>query len=322
MEVWPFILEKVKQGRRIYLLYVLQSEGSSPGRRGFKMAVASDGSFTGTIGGGIMEFKMVEKAKSMLESGQNHIEATYQYHDKAHGTDQSGMICSGSQFLIFLPFSASDEAFLANMYSATQSTEPFSVRVSPKGISLEEGLKNEFKIHSETDWLSIESLKKQSLIHIIGGGHVSLALSELMHYLGFYIKVYDDREGLTTLEENAFAHEKMIVDYEKLNDWFVSEIHDFVVIMTVGYRTDKLILKQILGRELFYLGMLGSEKKIETLLAELKQEGFSPDQLSKVFAPLGLPIFSQTTREIAVSIAGQIILEKNKNLPSGRSFAR
>jgi xanthine/CO dehydrogenase XdhC/CoxF family maturation factor len=38
-----------------------------------------------------------------------------------------------------------------------------------------------------------------------------------------------------------------------------------------------------------------------------------------VFAPVGIEIFSKTTKEIAVSIAAQIILIKNKNLPTGRA---
>jgi xanthine dehydrogenase accessory factor len=318
MDIWTFISEKIHSGARIFLLYVLESQGSSPGRRGFKMAVASDGSFTGTIGGGIMEFKMVEKAKALLSNGQFELEATYQYHDKAHGTDQSGMICSGSQFLVFVPLSAAELPFVQSVMAALREEKPVSLRVSPEGISLAEYLADEWEIRSEKDWISVESLKKQPVIHIIGGGHVSLALSELMRYLGFYIFVYDDRPGLSTLEENHFADEKFEVDYNRAGDWLKAKSSDFVVIMTVGYRTDKLILRQLLGKKFFYLGMLGSEKKIETLMAELKAEGFEEEDLAGIHAPIGLMIYSQTTREIAVSIAAEIIMEKNKNLPGGR----
>ena len=95
--------------------------------------------------------------------------------------------------------------------------------------------------------------------------------------------------------------------------------NDFVVIMTIGYRTDKLVLKQLLNEDFLYLGLLGSEKKNEKLFAELKPEGVAKDMLDKVFAPVGINIFSKTTKEIAVSIAAQIILVKNRELPTGRT---
>lgn len=63
--------------------------------------------------------------------------------------------------------------------------------------------------------------------------------------------------------------------------------------------------------------MPGSEKKNERLFTELKQEGFEENKLAKVFAPIGLNIYSKTTREIAVSIAAQIKLKKIKTYLRG-----
>ena len=48
MNVWEFIHEKLYDGIKIMLLYVLDSEGSSPGRKGFNMAIAEDGTVCGT----------------------------------------------------------------------------------------------------------------------------------------------------------------------------------------------------------------------------------------------------------------------------------
>jgi xanthine dehydrogenase accessory factor len=88
--------------------------------------------------------------------------------------------------------------------------------------------------------------------------------------------------------------------------------------MTVGYRTDKVALKQLLGKPFFYLGLLGSDHKISQLMSELKEEGISSEVLENVHTPIGINIFSKTTKEIAVSIAAEIIREKNKGLPTGR----
>ena len=81
MDLWRFISDKLNAGIDIELLYVLESEGSSPGRQGFKMAVAADGTFCGTIGGGIMEHKLVEKVKSRLQQNESGVLLMRQHHD-------------------------------------------------------------------------------------------------------------------------------------------------------------------------------------------------------------------------------------------------
>ena len=66
--------------------------------------------------------------------------------------------------------------------------------------------------------------------------------------------------------------------------------------------------------------MMGSDHKIDTLKKELEEEGISEADLDHVFTPIGLNMYSKTAAEIAVSIAGQIILETNKGEPTGRNY--
>ena len=321
MDVWKFILGKLAAEQTVMLLYVLDSEGSSPGRSGFKMAVAADGSISGTIGGGIMEHKLVEKAKDMLLKNEKGALLMRQYHNKEHATDQSGMICLGNQLNAFIPLSSAD---LKTIETILQEG-PYTIQLSPKGLSIHESVpadkNHSLQLKSNEDWLYNEKINQRPVIHIIGGGHVSLALSELMCFLGFYSKVYDDRLELNTILQNFFANEKIIVpDYGQLKEYIKDCKNDYAVIMTVGYRTDKIALQQLLKKEFYYLGMLGSEHKIETLMNELKAEGIPEEMLKKVFTPIGVNIYSKTTPEIAVSIAAEIIREKNKKQPTGRHY--
>lgn len=321
MDVWKFIADKITAAQAVMLLYVLDSEGSSPGRSGFKMAVAADGTICGTIGGGIMEHKLVEKAKAMLQNNEMEVLLRRQYHDKQHTTDQSGMICLGNQLNAFIPITQADETTIETILQEG----PYTIQLSPKGLSIHESVpadkNHSLQFKSNEDWLYIEKINQRPVIHIIGGGHVSLALSELMCFLGFYSKVYDERHELNTILQNFFANEKIIVPgYENLGEYITDCRNDYAVIMTVGYRTDKIALQQLLKKEFYYLGMMGSEHKIETLMNELKAEGVAEEALKKVFTPIGVNIYSKTTPEIAVSIAAEIIREKNKDLPTGRNY--
>ncbi len=309
MNIWKFIQIKLQHNQKIMLLFVVESKGSSPGRQGFKMAVAYDGDFTGTIGGGIMEFKLVEKARNLLAENHQEFFLQEQFHDKEHSKNQSGMICSGSQVIAFVPLFVNDIKTINSIIQEIKIT----ISISPKGFTADDSIANGLQYISEKEWTYSESIKQQSIIHIIGGGHCGLALSQLMNFLGFYVHIYDDRDNLNTLEANHFANEKHIVAYENIADIIQAATNDFIVIMTIGYRTDKIVLKQLINNSYAYLGLLGSAEKISTLFAELITEGVSENKLDKIFSPIGININSKTTQEIAVSIAAEIIKERNNS---------
>src|SRR4051794_39571341 len=95
-DVWQFIAERLARGEAVILLTVADSQGSSPGRAGYKMAVAADGELMGSIGGGIMEVNLVELARN---GKLNEYKALRQVH-RRNSENASGMICSGEQTVI------------------------------------------------------------------------------------------------------------------------------------------------------------------------------------------------------------------------------
>jgi xanthine dehydrogenase accessory factor len=84
--------------------------------------------------------------------------------------------------------------------------------------------------------------------------------------------------------------------------------------MTFGYRTDDEALRVLFNKEFRYLGLLGSKTKIEKMFADYRKESIDEQLLQRIYTPVGIPINSQTPEEIAISIAAQIICEKNKFL--------
>jgi xanthine dehydrogenase accessory factor len=322
MTTWLFIRDKLLEAQAIMLLWVLESEGSSPGRRGFKMAVAADGTFYGTIGGGIMEHKLVEKARSLLTAGQSSIFLQRQHHDKQHTRDQSGMICSGSQLIAFVPIQPAQSKLVGQLLHAFSESRDTRIKLTPGGLALDqEGAApaDALSYRDEEDWEYTETLDQRPVVHIIGSGHVGLALCQQMSLLGFYIRLYENRPELNTFVDNRFAHEKFVVDYDQIDASIGDAPDDYVVIMTFGYRDDKIVFRRLLHKKYYYLGMLGSEAKIITLMRELEQEGIPPETWQHCHIPVGLPIYSKTAPEIAVSIAAEIIRERNRDLPTGRS---
>jgi xanthine dehydrogenase accessory factor len=308
--IWELINKSLQEHVPVMLLYVPESHGSSPGRQGFGMAVTLHGEMEGSIGGGIMEHKFVEMAKESLKQEDTPVAIRQQVHDK-RSDHQSGMICSGEQMIILYRVKPEDLVTIQQIISAQHG----AFQLSPKGIhfTLTPVSQQDFYFEMKDDWLYEELLGYKNKLYIIGGGHCSLALSKIMRMMDFYIHVYDTRPDLHTLVQNEEAHEKTILqDYSELV--IPASLRHYVVVMTFGYRTDDIVLRNLMGKTFAYLGVLGSQAKIHKMFSDYTTAGISPQVLATLHAPVGLPVKSQTPEEIAVSIAAEIIQVKNANL--------
>ncbi|TVR80961.1 MAG: XdhC/CoxI family protein [Saprospirales bacterium] len=301
--------ELLKRHQSAVLMVVSAHSGSSPGRQGFHMLTTGK-EMTGTIGGGIMEHKLVELSNSLLVKGPFDPFLKVQKHRSEEGHNRSGMICSGEQTVAFYYLDRQDLSWMQLL----QSDLDYHIHYSVKRIDVLPGIipGPDFVMELESAWSFKMPVQLQNEVYVIGAGHVGLAVSQVLSLLDFNIHLLDDRPGLNTMEENTFAHAKRLVDYATIDEHIPEGDNIFVVIISFGYRTDKQIIKRLLGKKYFYLGMMGSIRKIETLWRELLEEGFKQEELDRVVAPIGLDIKSETTHEIAISIAAQLIEWKNK----------
>ena len=317
LKTWSFILSSITERIPVILLYVLDSSGSSPGRRGFFMAVNDKNEMEGSIGGGIMEHKFVEMARERLKTDADHWkEIKKQVHDKSASKNQSGMICSGDQTIFLYSIQEKDLPAIKKLVTSLEKNQNGCLQLSANGIEFSDEIPlidAEWCNPDSADWIYREKTGYKNQLYIIGGGHCSLALSKLMRGMDFYIRIYDDRPGLKTMMENDSAHEKHVVtDYTSIAELIPSGSAHYVVIMTLGYRSDDMAIRALIGKEFRYIGVLGSQSKMQKMMQQYRAEGISSQWLDQVHAPVGIAINSQTPEEIAVSIAAALIAEKNK----------
>lgn len=317
LQIWKFIAKGLQHQIPVTLLHVLESSGSSPGRQGFSMAVNANGDMEGSIGGGIMEHRFVEMAKATLIEEQSS-SIRKQVHSKTSGRNSSGMICSGEQTILLYLMKSADMPTVQRIISTLEKNHHGTLTLSPAGIEFDDTLPPQdfkFTMSSDEIWTYQEKIGYKNILTIIGGGHCSLAFSNLMRQMDFYIKVYDKRKDLKTMLENHTAHEKhVLTDYTELAHLVSPGQNHYVVIMTFGYRSDDEALRVLFNKEFRYIGLLGSKTKIDKMLTDYRKENIDEQWLQRIYTPVGIPIKSQTPEEIAISIAAQIICEKNKFL--------
>jgi xanthine dehydrogenase accessory factor len=117
----------------------------------------------------------------------------------------------------------------------------------------------------------------------------------------------DDRPQFAATE--LFPEAKRVIHggYEDIGRYVEIGPADFVVIMTHGHASDYVVQKQAMLAAPAYIGVIGSKNKVKVIGERLTAEGFSPQQIASVHAPIGLPIKAETPAEIAVSIAAELI---------------
>lgn len=153
----------------------------------------------------------------------------------------------------------------------------------------------------------VEPIISPSTLYIFGGGHVSLSAAKLGKQLGFNVVVMDDREEYVNPERFPEAEIVLVEDFSDVLSKLKLVKSSYMLIITRDHQSDELVLEQVIKAQAEYVGLLGSRKKVMTILAHLAAKGIPQEQLDKVYAPIGLDIHAQTPEEIAVSILAEII---------------
>ncbi len=314
LATWKFLRDKINREKKAALVIVAESSDSSPGRQGFKMAVSLDGKSVGTIGGGILEAKVIKETAAFLEEKRSEEKIITLFHDPKIPAEKSGLICGGSQTVIIKALDETDKETIAEIIGCLENKERKILNVTREKIFLTNAARNNSKYFFEQNFNSYryaEIIGRAETAYILGGGHVGKEISRILSYLGFYVIVFDERKNLFTLEENDFADKIVIADYSRVASSIDEGELSYVVIVTPKHITDKIALVSVINLNVKYIGMMGSKKKIEAIFELLKKDGIDEKLFEKVHTPIGLPINSETPAEIAISVAAEIIKVKN-----------
>ena len=160
--------------------------------------------------------------------------------------------------------------------------------------------------------LLIEVFRPKPLLVIFGGGHVGTSLMRLAKPTGFRVLLFDDREG--ALIPDAVTLADRFVRVRDVERDIVSEpvpADAYFVLCGHDHAVDCQALAAALQKDARYVGMLGGRRKIQALFSQLRDRGFTEQQLAAVHTPIGLDLGGETPQELAVGILAQILLVKN-----------
>ena len=174
-------------------------------------------------------------------------------------------------------------------------------------ISLQSSFKN--YVSEENDLTAfIEVIKPPVSLVIVGAGNDVIPVVEMGEILGWETTVIDGRANYATQDRFTGACQVLVSKPEEALEQIAIDDLTFFLLMTHNYNYDLAVLRQLLQKDVGYIGMLGPKKKKERMLDELQEEGldFTDRQLSVLYSPVGLDIGAETPEEIALSISAEI----------------
>ena len=320
------MLAALTRGEDTMLCSVLAADGSSPRGAGAHMAVFSDGTALGTVGGGAVERQSIALAQRLLREERDALR-TFALHPEA--VNSTGMVCGGDVTICFQRFTpagtAAADALRAWcdalgsgknvwLYLALDGEEVCEFRILTAD-DLRHGSEGFFTAKPYWDGKTyVEPVVRAGRVYLFGGGHVGRALVPVLSYVGFEVVVFDNRAELARAERFPTAHEVLQGDFHHIFDKVSLTADDYAVVMTPGHQADYEILEQVLRTEATYIGCIGSRKKVALTRERLAAAGFSLSDIDRVHAPIGLPILAETPEEIAVSIAAEMIRHRAEHL--------
>jgi xanthine dehydrogenase accessory factor len=152
---------------------------------------------------------------------------------------------------------------------------------------------------------------------IAGGGHCGLELATLCDQLGYFHTVLDDRAEYASA--GRFPNARRVLQALPADFFAAEDLSAFSHVVLVGWshKIDTDLLFHLVRKFPGWIGVISSKSKKREMFLRLKARGIAEEALSRVVAPVGLPIGAESPAEIAVSILAQIIASLRRPAEEG-----
>lgn len=303
--IWHHIANWLSAGANCCLVTIRDARGSTPREAGARMAVGADGTFTGTIGGGALEWEAMAIARDLIAG-----------HPEGYGITRTfalgpslGQCCGGSVVLGFEVLS-SDDLGWTNALVQAERAGPFATAGQPdsRGVRI--------RAVDRTSAMASPQLEYHGEptrdVFLFGAGHIGRALVLALAPLPFRVRWIDSREEAfpRSMPQNVSIDptgDSISVAGNPLQG-------GIGIVATHSHALDFDIIAQLIQNKSFYfIGLIGSETKKSRFISRLIDLEIKPDLIERLTCPIGLPaIEGKAPSVIAASVAAQLLMLPRK----------
>jgi xanthine dehydrogenase accessory factor len=305
-----------RQGVGAALATVVETWGSAPRQAGSQLAISGAGEMVGSVSGGCVEGAVVTEALEAIADRRSRI-LTFGVSDET--AFAAGLACGGTIRVLVEPVGEGAEALpapmLAELVAARAEARALALVTQPAdwlrhlvGPGQDDVVDTRF----QSDRSGMEEDGRFIAVHnpplrliVVGAVHIAQPLLTIARTCGYACTLIDPRAAFGSAER--FPGETILEDWpDEALAALAPDARTAVVTLTHDPKLDDPAIRIALRSGPFYLGCLGSKKTHAKRVDRLLAEGFGPDDIARIHAPVGLAIGAKTPAEIAVSIMAQI----------------
>lgn len=322
-------------GERVAVASVLRTWGSSPRPVGSRMIVSSSGRIAGSVSGGCVEAAVAEAGADVLGGGPPRLlefgiadETAWSVGLSCGGTIEvwveqlpdlaedpvwtavADAVRGGRRATVLSRFGPDGPTTRALAVDGSWSILPDTLRHAaeqPEASPTPRASRCLTNREEDADGILLrEDFAPPPRLVVVGAVHIAQALVRAAVPLDCCPIVVDPREALATAERFGDVE---LVHSEPGSAVEALALRPGEALVTLAHqaRFDLAALRVGLGRPGVYLGALGSRKTHARRVESLAADGWSPEQIARIHAPIGLDLGGRRPEEIALAILAEWI---------------
>jgi len=313
--VWPTIEQSLAEYGSAVLVTLADVRGSSPREPGARMVVRPDGSFSGTIGGGTLEWMALAEAQALLARSQA---GSVRRLKKSLGPDL-GQCCGGRVTLLIERFGANERDEVASLAAA----ESAGLLVTVTTGDGERPVRRPVRAGEDVPETSAASVRladgrvierfgaAPTPLYLFGAGHVGRSLVNALAPLPFAVTWVDPRPG--AFPEPVPANVTCFNDNDPVRFIDGASTGAFVAVMTHSHALDlDLVIAALKSDRFPYVGLIGSSTKRARFVAAMGKMGIASEAIARLVCPIGLSeIRDKAPAAIAAATAAQLLIRRD-----------
>ncbi|ERK12014.1 Xanthine and CO dehydrogenases maturation factor, XdhC/CoxF family [Serratia fonticola AU-P3(3)] len=302
----------------VWLCTVLNTYGSSPRSPGALMVATRDGHYCGSLSGGCVEEDFLRR----LAEGEYQAASQVIRYGAGGLTPSVALPCGGVLDVLIehLPAGPASISYLRNIAEALAGHHALIKRLTlPNACSALEttSFASATQVVRNQQEIQLHIAAAPRLL-IAGLSSVALYCADFASALGFEVLVCENRpEALENFATQLKPHITLLRQFPaKFIEAGGCHANTAIVALTHDPRMDDLTLMEAIYTPAFYIGAMGSQRNSDRRRQRLQQIAeFSPQELGRIHAPIGLPLGSKTPAEIALAVMADIVQQKNYPAP-------
>ncbi len=303
-----------RAGRGVAVATVIETFGSAPRPVGSHLIVDDNGRFLGSVSAGCVEGDVVTAALEAIAEGAPRV---LEFGVADETAWRVGLSCGGRIGVLVqaLGAAATDLLAISNRWIAARRAHAIATPLDggdPRLPSAGDPLYalRGVAMHNGRRWF-VEWREPSPQLVVIGAVHVAQSLAPMARLSGLEPIIVDPRDAYATPDRFPGVRLDLRWPDEALPEIGL-DASTALVALTHDPKIDDPALLLALASDCFYVGALGSRATHARRIERLFAKGATRDALARIKAPVGLDIGALGPAEIAVSVLGELILERKR----------